>query len=808
MNSHLSALPLFQLSASSHRNEPVTFSLSWLMPILLLLPLLTGPVFSQAETADDKTLSPFFFVPGGDPKLDQLPLKSTQVEGHIAGVIADLTLIQTYKNEGQKPLEAVYIFPASTRAAVYAMKMTIGERTVTARIKKREEARQDYENAKKAGQTASLLEQQRPNVFQMNVANILPGDVIRVEMRYTELLVPTDGVYELVYPTVVGPRYSNQPAAGAPAPEKWVANPYLRQGETSPSTFDLRLELSAGLPLGELATPSHKTDIQYEGPASATVRLDPAEKNGGNRDFILRYRLSGGAIESGLLLGQGDKENFYLLMVQPPKRITQEMIPPREYIFIVDVSGSMHGFPLEISKKLLSDLIGGLRPLDHFNVLLFSGGSTVLAERSLPASQDNIAKAVQFIDRQRGGGGTELLPALRRAMALPRPEGISRTMVIATDGYVSVEKESFDFVRQNLNSANLFAFGIGTSVNRHLIEGLAHVGMGEPFIVTHPDGATAEAARLREYIRTPVLTSVKISAEGFETYAVEPPQVPDVLAERPVIVFGKWRGAAAGRIVVEGLAAGKPYRKAFEVSKTRPSPANGALRQLWARHRIALLSDYNLLAPSDERVQVITDLGLAYSLLTDYTSFVAVDSQVRNQGGENSTVQQPLPLPAGVPDQAVGGGPVPAGSTMKLEASRMYAPASNAPAVGSPTGPPKEHRVRNESARENADKPDAQLSCFRERVARARFPAAAATSSVKATLRLASGKLSLLNLHVSGTLSKTQVQPILEKLVGSLKSCFEVKLKANPHHTGDVTFKVSIRPDGSVSGVEIVACSL
>jgi Ca-activated chloride channel family protein len=180
--------------------------------------------YAQPREYEDKTLSPYFFVKSDDPQVDQLPLKSTSAAVNISGVIADVQVAQVYKNEGEKTLEAIYVFPASTRAAVYGMKMTIGKRVIEAKISKREDARKEYEQARQAGKTASLLEQQRPNVFQMNVANILPGDEIKVQLKYTELLVPADRVYEFIYPSVVGPRYSNQPAETAPPSERWVQN--------------------------------------------------------------------------------------------------------------------------------------------------------------------------------------------------------------------------------------------------------------------------------------------------------------------------------------------------------------------------------------------------------------------------------------------------------------------------------------------------------------------------------------------------------------------------------------------------------
>jgi len=607
------------------------------------------------EMGDDRTLSPYFVVTGGESEVDQFSLQSTKAEADIAGVIADVRVRQVYKNAGKKPLEAIYVFPASIRAAVYALKMTIGERVIQADIRQREEARQEYEQAREQGRSAALLEQQRPNVFQMNVANILPGDRIEVELRYTELLAPEDGVYEFVYPAVVGPRYSNVTAGEVPQSEQWVHNPYLPEGEAPAYAFDINLNLSAGIPIQEIACNTHETDITYLDQKFAQIDLRPSENKGGNRDFILKYRLEGGGIESGLLLYEGQKENFFLLMMQPPERVKEAEVPPREYIFIVDVSGSMSGFPLGASKALLKDLIGNLRPTDSFNVLLFAGGSSVMSERSLPATRRNIQKAITLIDQQRGGGGTEILPALKRALALSRDErNISRTVVIVTDGYVRVEKEAFDLIRDNLGQANVFTFGIGSSVNRFLIEGMARAGMGEPFVVTGPDQAAAKAERFRKMVSSPVLTHIELDFGDFHAYDVEPPAIPDLMAERPVVVFGKWKGEPKGKIKLSGVSGRGEYEKSLEVSELKPGGWNSALRYLWARKRIELLDDYNRLEKDEGRVKEVTRLGLAYNLLTAYTSFVAIDSEVR-ANGKVVTIKQPLPLPQGVPNSAAGG---------------------------------------------------------------------------------------------------------------------------------------------------------
>jgi Ca-activated chloride channel homolog len=739
----------------------------WLMVILVLVSLFSWSLASgQPPESEDRTLSPYFFVNSDNQDTDRLPLKSTSAAVNISGVIADVLVTQVYKNDGRKPLEAIYIFPASTRAAVYGMKMTIGKRVIEAKIKKRDEARRDYEQARDAGKNASLLEQQRPNVFQMNVANIMPGDEIKVELKYTELLLPTDRIYEFVYPTVVGPRYSNQKAGSASPSEHWVENPYLHHGELSATTFDINVAINAGMPIKDLTCASHKVNTAYESASRAKVALDKTEAQGGNRDYILRYRLDGDKIQTGLLLTQGEKENFFVLMMQPPKRVTNANIPGREYIFIVDVSGSMYGFPLEISKKLLSNLIGNLRATDRFNVLPFAGGSSVMAEESLPVTPANIQKAIYMIERQQGGGGTELLPALKRALSLKKEDGYARTIVIATDGYVTVEEEVFDLIRNNLGNANMFAFGIGSSVNRHIIEGMAHVGMGEPFIITKPDAAQTQAERFRKMIQSPVLTQVKVSFNGLNAYDVEPVSIPDVLVERPILVFGKWRGNSQGSIKLSGIAGDGKYSETIKVENYKSSKDNAALKYLWARHRITILSDYNKLRNDDKRVKEITDLGLGYNLLTAYTSFAAVDNEVRNKDGKITTVNQPLPLPEDVSDYAVGG----------------HGSYAAVPAMQKSWGMGMRSKMESRLAEDKSD---------------------AAQELQVPKKKDEAQKISIVSVTVGKGLTKNEILKIGEANLSEIEKCF-----AGKNLSGNVKLNMTINADGTVKNVEIASSTI
>lgn len=629
--------------------------LRWSTYFLVFMVVLTSAASEYyEETQNDRTLSPYFFIENGDPSLDRFPLEKTKVAVHISGVIADVTIKQTYSNNGTRPINARYIFPASTRAAVHGMTMIIGEQIITAKIKERETAQKEFVKAKKEGKSASLLKQQRPNVFSMNVANIMPGDIIDIELRYTELLVPTDGTYEFVYPAVVGPRYSSQSEAGAKEVDQWIKSPYIPEGGEPQTKFDIGVKISTGIALQEISCPTHPTNIIWESESVGSIALIDPETFSGNRDYILKYRLAGKEIQSGLMLYEGKEENFFLLMVQPPERILLDDIPPREYIFVVDVSGSMHGFPLNTSKELLKDLIGNLRETDKFNVILFAGCSNLMAPSSVAATTQNIDMAIRLIDDQVGGGGTELLAALQRAFSLPRDEALSRTILVVTDGYIGADRDVFVEIQNNLQRTNLFAFGIGSSVNRYLIEGMAKSGQGEPFVVTEPYQAPATSKKFREYVQSPALTNISVSYDGLETYDIEPKGIPDLFANRPVIVFGKWRGKAKGTVKLSGTRGRGEYDQTFQVKESRPLETNGALRYLWARSRIARLSDFNMKRGNPENKAEITTLGLTYNLLTAYTSFIAVSEIIRNPEGNSENVDQPLPLPLRVSNLAVG----------------------------------------------------------------------------------------------------------------------------------------------------------
>lgn len=636
----------------------------------LFLLLLTTPavtVFADDFSGEDENriLAPYFFIEDGDPSTDKFPLKETDVKTNINGIIAETYVTQIYTNEGQKPINAKYVFPGSTKVAVHGMTMQIGDEIIKAKIKERVEAKQEFEEAKTEGKSASLLEQDRPNVFTMNVANIMPGDIVKVELHYTETITSTDGKYEFVFPTVVGPRYVSKTADASEDRNAFTESPYLKDGKTPPGSYNITVNLTSAVPISNINSQSHKIVTEIDN-NKALVTLENPKEYAGNRDFILNYSLSGSGISSGLMLNKGgvsgedtSKENFFMLTIQPPERVTVDDILPREYIFVLDVSGSMSGYPIDTAKNLIGNLVSKLRPTDTFNVILFAGTSAQMSPKSLPATSSNINLALDLIEKEEGGGGTELIPALQSAINIPRTsKDVARSVIIITDGYISEESEIFDIIGRNLGETDFFSFGIGDGVNRYLIEGIAKVGQGEAFVITDPAKADEEAENFRSYIQSPILRNIKVTYNGFDAYDVEPKKLPTLFAKRPVVMYGKWKGEAEGTIEITGTKGnGDAYRQVIEVAGAQPQENNSALPYLWARARVEQLMDYGTLQEENsmERVKKeVTQIGLDYSMLTPYTSFIAVTEQVRNTGNEANDVNQPLPLPLHVSNNAVG----------------------------------------------------------------------------------------------------------------------------------------------------------
>ena len=581
--------------------------------ILFICPLCVSSIIAQ----NDETECPYFNIETSDSTGVNLSLLATNVDVTISGIIANVEIEQAYYNAGDSTLDATYVFPMSSQAAVYGMDMIVNDRVIQAVIKRKEEANEIFETANENGHTATLLEQHRPNVFQMSLANIKSKDTIKVRMVYTEILQPIKGVYQFVFPTIVGPRYTMDG-------EEWVSQTIQSASDIQETELNINMQINAS---SVVAAKCESHDIEFD--------IEPRQVNGSisttpGNDFIVEYYMDNDVIKSGLLLYEGEEENFFLSIIQPPRLDVEFDSPPREYIFIMDVSGSMSGEPIEVSKQLISDLLNDLTFEDRFNIVFFAGASSTLSDTSLPVTADNIKLAQDAIDNVQAGGGTRILSALDKALNMSGTEDFSRSFVILSDGYVNVEKEVFRLIRENLNEANFFALGIGRNVNRYIIEGIAYVGEGESFVATNGADASEIAESLRRYINRPALTNIEVAFDGIEVYDIEPLTIPDVFSERPVLIYGKYNKPTSGTFHIEGdYAEGRFSNSLSFEDYSLGIEDNIALKYLWARKRIKLMSDYCLASNESDTLSIeeeITRLGLKYSLVTEFTSFVAVDS--------------------------------------------------------------------------------------------------------------------------------------------------------------------------------------
>lgn len=578
------------------------------------------------------------------------PLKSTSVKTDISGFVARVRVRQEFENSFAEPIEAVYTFPLSQNGAVDDMTMTIGTRIVRGKIMKREEAKQVYENAKGAGQAAALLDQERPNVFTQSVANIMPGEKIIVEISYVETLKYEDGAYEFVFPMTIGPRYS--PASVADAAK--ISPPVAK--DRPGHDISIEVNLNAGVPVEEIRSTSHEIQQVNFSPSNSKVTLKD-ETTIPNKDFVLRYDVTGKKIEDAVLATRDARGGFFTMVLQPPDKFTSEDITPKEIVFVLDTSGSMSGFPIEKAKEAMKLSLDGLNPNDTFNLITFAGDTHILFDGPVAATQANLEQAQAFLASRSGGGGTEMMKAIKASLDPSDSKDHVRIVCFMTDAFVGNDEAIIGEIQKHPN-ARVFSFGIGTSVNRSLLDKMAEVGNGEVEYVSLDDDGSKAAKKFFERVRTPLLTDISIDWNGMPVSDMYPNKLPDLFSAKPVIINGRYANGASGTIKLRGKVAGQEYSREIAVNLPESEPANDSLATLWARKRIDQLTNKRAtLSDGKELVNVnqeITRLGLEFRLLTDNTSFVAVEERVVNQNGKPVTIQVPVAIPEGVdPEMSV-----------------------------------------------------------------------------------------------------------------------------------------------------------
>ncbi|HEY2963350.1 MAG TPA: VIT domain-containing protein [Pyrinomonadaceae bacterium] len=595
--------------------------------LIVLLPCLFGNVSAQSASEDTSVDAGSLRVlePNGKPG-KQCPLKHTEVKADISGFLSRVTVTQEFTNPFPDKIEAVYTFPLPQAAAVDDMTMLIGDRIVKGKIMRREEAQATYAAAKQMGKVASLLDQERPNIFTQAVANIMPGQEIRITISYVETLQYEDGVYEWSFPMVVGERYI--PDSVQPDDSSRIIPP-----RASRAGHDLSLEinLNAGVPIQSLNSETHETEIERTGDNAAVVRLKDRATIP-NKDFVLKYQVAGNVIDDALLAHRTDRGGFFTLILQPPQRVSAADVMPKELVFVLDSSGSMSGFPFEKARETLLLALDNLYPHDTFNVITFAGETRILFSDPVPATPENIRKAKKLLSRVGADGGTEMMKAIKAALDPSDSQQHVRIACFMTDGQVGDDEEIIAEVQKHPN-ARVFAMGFSDSPNRYLLDKIAEYGRGEVEYVQEQGDTSAVARRFHERVRNPLLTDLSIDWSDLPVSDVYPKRLPDLFSAKPVIISGRYSHGGKGTIRLRGRVAGQEFVREVPIELPNNEPAHDVLAILWARRRIDdVMGQFTAVTPGDskraEHQEEVTQLGLNFRLMTQFTSFVAVDELV------------------------------------------------------------------------------------------------------------------------------------------------------------------------------------
>jgi Ca-activated chloride channel family protein len=643
------------------------------MPNLQATALALGVLAASAAQAGESPRCPV-----GDPGTGCLqtvidgqtvdfPLRHTSVDARVSGPVARVEITQTFQNPYTETIEATYVFPLPHDAAVSDFRMRVGERDIRGVIERRDEARRIYEDARDRGHVASLLEQERPNIFTQSVANIVPGHEIHVTITYVETLPYDRGRWELVFPTVVGPRF-NPPGtpdivpAGMFGPPRRssvpdadrINPPFLPPGVRSTQDLSIRVDWDAGIPIEAIESPTHRVKVTRKGERRAEIELHDLDTIP-NKDFVLQCRAKGDGVGSGALAYHDGEDGFVTVLLHPKVDLGERDLTPREMIFVLDSSGSMSGEPIAAAKTVIRQALTHANPGDTFQMINFSSTASSLGPAPIPVTPENLKRGLAYLDRLEGEGGTMMIEGIKAALDFPHDPARLRVVMFLTDGYIGNEAEIFAAVRQKIGRARLYSFGVGSCVNRYLLDGLAEEGRGEVQYVLPGSSAMEAANRFEERVRNPYLTDVELVWHGVRVEDASPARVPDLFGGSTLAVHARYEDAKNASVEVRGRIAGRAWSKRIPLDLPSRRSGNEAVGALWARSRIADLEREAHTGMTAEIEDEITDLGLAHRLVTRFTSFVAVEEKTVVSDGRPQKVQVPVEMPQGVSWEGVFG---------------------------------------------------------------------------------------------------------------------------------------------------------
>ncbi|MCX7401167.1 MAG: VIT domain-containing protein [Planctomycetales bacterium] len=586
-----------------------------------------------------------------------VPLKHTSVTGNIDGYIASVDVTQQFQNPYSSKIEAVYVFPLPENAAVNEFVMTVGERKIRGIIREREQAEKIYNEARSQGHVASLLTEERPNVFTQKVANIEPGKQIDINIRYFNTLRYDDGAYEFVFPMVVGPRY-NPPATtdgigsvargGNGVSGQNTEVQYLASNERSGHDVYMSLNIKAGVNIENVRCVNHSVDIKESSESERQITLSPSDSIP-NKDFVLRYKVAGEQIKTAMMTHKDDHGQYFTMMLYPPAELKQVQRSPMEMVFVLDCSGSMNGRPLDQARAAVTHALQKLTPRDTFQIIDFSNTASQLGPAPINATPENLRNGLAYLASLNGRGGTEMIEGLKAALDFPHDEGRYRVVSFMTDGYIGNDADILHAVAQKTGDSRIFSFGVGQSPNRYLMDRMALLGRGAVAYLSLNDDPVRIMEQFQDSISHPAMTDLSINWGSMNVTDVYPQIVPDLIVGRPVVLTGRFTGEL-GTVTVNGRTGMQPVSYSVALDARDANKEHKGIGAVWARLKIAdLMAQISRTPDQAEQIQQsVLRTALDYSLMSALTAFVAVDSMTKTEGAFGTTVAVPVPVPEGV----------------------------------------------------------------------------------------------------------------------------------------------------------------
>ncbi|RZK00613.1 MAG: marine proteobacterial sortase target protein [Novosphingobium sp.] len=599
----------------------------------------------------------------------------TDMDVTVSGQILRVRVTQAFRNTSDKWMEATYLYPLPDDGAVDTLKMVVGQRVILGKIKRRQEAREIYDQAKAEGRKAGLVESDRPNLFRNSVANIGPGETVLIAIEYQAPVRQLGGEFAMRLPLVVGPRYvpphsltdgaATADAARVIAP---LADPALGR---SLNPVSITVHLAPGFVPANVISPYHKISVVEAGPAERTVTLAAGEEPA-DRDFELRWRSASADPTIGLFRQTLGNQQYVMATITPQAKVEPGQLAPREMIFVIDNSGSMSGESMAAAKQSLLHALGTLRPEDRFNVIRFDDTMTQLFEHSTLASAEQIALARRFTEGLEAAGGTEMLPALKAALIDDHPEDPGlRQVIFLTDGSISNEKEMMAEIAAKAGRSRVFMVGIGSAPNNFLMHRMAETGRGTYTNIGDGAEVMARMTALLNRLTAPAVRELAVRVEG-SALSLTPERLPDLYAGEPLVLLGRG-DRIEGRLVVTGKIGNKPWSQSVDLGRSVESPS---VARLWANRKIGDVEAqrWSGQLESEAADAAIAELGLTYEIVTTQTSLVAVDeTPARPDGARLKQEELPLLLPKGWDFDGLLGrdAPLPAASAPPPEQEQM-----------------------------------------------------------------------------------------------------------------------------------------